>query len=115
MTKDDAIKEIDNLRNDIGSAYDDADQSPMWYALGMAIEALQERKTGKWIDHREEGYIECPLCGHLTTCWGGIEDLHYCFWCGERLTIPNTEAADPCDNDCEHCDRATCPKEDDDL
>lgn len=41
MTRDDAIKEIDNLRNDIGSAYDDADQSPMWYALGMAIEALQ--------------------------------------------------------------------------
>ena len=67
---------------------------------------LTERKTGKWIDHSEDGYAECPLCGHLTTCEGNIEDLHYCFWCGARLT-----AADPCDNDCEHCDWATCPKE----
>ena len=25
------------------------------------------------------------------------------------------EGGDACDNDCEHCDWATCPKEDDDL
>ena len=46
-----------------------------------------ERKTGKWIDHSEDGYVECPLCGHLTTCDGNIEDLHYCFWCGTRLEV----------------------------
>ena len=39
----------------------------------------------KWIDHSEDGYVECPICGHLTTCEGNIEDLHYCFWCGTRL------------------------------
>ena len=53
-------------------------------ALQEAI-ARQERKTGKWIDHSEEGYVECPICGHLTTCEGNIEDLHYCFWCGEKM------------------------------
>lgn len=54
-------------------------------AFNMAIEALQERKTGQWIDHSEEGYVECPLCGNLTTCEGNKKDLHYCFWCGARL------------------------------
>ena len=38
-----------------------------------------DQKTGKWIDHSEEGYVECPICGHLTTCEGNIEDLHYCY------------------------------------
>lgn len=47
-----------------------------------------ERKTGKWIDHIvEDGYVECPICGHLTTCWGSIEDLHYCFWCGVKMEV----------------------------
>ena len=42
MTRDEAIKEIDDLRCDIGSAYDDANLSPIWHALGMAIDALQK-------------------------------------------------------------------------
>lgn len=56
-------------------------------ALNMAIEALQERKSGKWIDHSADGYVECPFCGHLTTCEGNIEDLHYCFWCGAKMEV----------------------------
>lgn len=121
-------------------------------ALEIAIDALRERaerKTGKWIDHSEDGYVECPICGHLTTCEGNIEDLHYCFWCGTRMeagdadsnqmndvdmydtACPYTnkpclgcgsfftecprcavekEEANQCDDDCEHCDYATCPK-----
>lgn len=59
-----------------------------------AIDALKERaerKTGKWIDHIEDGYVECTVCGHLTTCWNedGIEDLHYCFWCGAKMEGDN--------------------------
>lgn len=42
-------------------------------------------KISKWIDHREDGYVECPICRHLTTCEGNIEELHYCFWCGTEL------------------------------
>lgn len=58
-------------------------------ALKMAIKALEERKTGKWIDHSEDGYgyVECPLCGYLTTCEGNKEDLHYCFWCGAKMEV----------------------------
>lgn len=43
------------------------------------------RKTGKWIDHRGDGYVECPICGNLTVCGGSIEELHYCFWCGAKM------------------------------
>ena len=50
-----------------------------------------ERKTGKWIDHREDGYVECPVCGHLTTCEGNIYDLHYCFWCGARMEVEDAD------------------------
>jgi len=88
MTRDDAIKEIDNLRNDIGSAYDDADQSPMWYALGMAIEALQERKTGKWIIEKDcEGKTRtliCPFCKWKSGihAW---EDYNFCPNCGAKM------------------------------
>lgn len=64
MTRDDAIKEIDNLRNDIGSAYDDADQSPMWYALGMAIVALEENAALRllidWAEQCGFGYDNFP-------------------------------------------------------
>ena len=87
MTKEDAIKEIDELRNDIGSAYDDADQSPMWYALGMAIDALQERKTGRWIYHVDEIFPaestkECDQCRteQPISC-----DDKYCPWCGAKM------------------------------
>ena len=52
-----------------------------------AKKEFAEHKTGKWIDHSEDGYVECPLCGHLTTCDGNIEDLHYCFWRGLRMEV----------------------------
>lgn len=46
-------------------------------------------KTSKWIDRTEDGYVECPVCGHATTCEYNdeIEDLHYCFWCGTRMEV----------------------------
>ena len=60
------------------------------YQGADVLEALDEQpaieeRTGKWIDHSEEGYVECPLCGYLTACEGNIEDLHYCFWCGAKM------------------------------
>lgn len=44
-----------------------------------------ERKKGKWINHQNDGYVDCPFCGALTTCSDGIEDLHFCFSCGAEL------------------------------
>lgn len=44
-----------------------------------------ERPHGEWIDHSDEGYVECPFCGHATTCEDNIDDLHYCFFCGAKM------------------------------
>ena len=86
MTKDQAIKEIDNLRNDIGSAYDDADQSPMWYALGMAIKALKERKTGRWVLKGLRGEkCVCSLCGSDDKY--NLLDYRYCPYCGAKMGV----------------------------
>jgi hypothetical protein len=44
-----------------------------------------KEKTGYWIDHSDEGYVECPFCDHATTCDDNIDELHYCFYCGARM------------------------------
>lgn len=45
-----------------------------------------ERPQGEWIDHSEDyGYVECPVCGNLTTCHDNKDELHYCWYCGSRM------------------------------
>lgn len=44
-----------------------------------------ERLTGRWIDHVEDGYVECPFCHSATNCDDNISDLHFCFSCGARM------------------------------
>ena len=59
----------------------------MYYFLG--IDELPcvapARKTGHWIDHSDEGYVKCPICGSATNCDGNIADLHFCFSCGAKM------------------------------
>lgn len=43
------------------------------------------QKSGKWIDYSDEGYVECPFCGHATNCEDNIDELHYCFYCGAYM------------------------------
>lgn len=43
------------------------------------------RPQGKWIDHSEEGYVECPICNCLTNCDDNIDELHYCWNCGAKM------------------------------
>lgn len=50
-----------------------------------------ERPHGEWIDHSDEGYVECPFCEHATTCDDNIEELHYCFFCGASMISSNSE------------------------
>lgn len=45
-------------------------------------------KYGKWIDYRDDGFVECPFCGHATNCEDDIDELHYCFYCGARMIDP---------------------------
>lgn len=43
------------------------------------------RRTGKWIDYSDEGFVECPFCHSATNCDGNKDELHYCFSCGAEL------------------------------
>ena len=43
------------------------------------------RKKGHWIDHSDEGFVECSECGSATNCDGNIADLHFCFNCGVEM------------------------------
>ena len=45
----------------------------------------KQEKTGHWIDHSDEGYVECSNCGSATNCDGNIADLHFCFSCGAEM------------------------------
>ena len=43
------------------------------------------RPQGEWLDHSEDGFVECPICGHWTTCEDNIDELHYCWNCGAYM------------------------------
>lgn len=58
---------------------------PSWYAEQIRELPPAVPKTGKWIDHRDEGYVECPFCRSATNCDGNIDELHYCFSCGAKM------------------------------
>lgn len=54
-------------------------------AHNLAIKALEERPQGEWIDHSDEGYVECPFCHEATNCDDNKEELHFCFNCGADM------------------------------
>lgn len=88
------------LNNSVGGAYDGVyqcleaiDNAPtvcndnysMGYQDGVK-KVLSERLHGEWIDRSEdEGYVECPICNHLTNCDGNIDKLNYCWKCGAYM------------------------------
>ena len=58
------------------------------YAQGYSdgyLKDKDERPQDEWIDHSEDGYVECPICEHLTTCEDNIDELHYCWNCGAKM------------------------------
>lgn len=80
MTREDAIICLKWHKDDL-SAFDDTVKE----AIDMAIEALQDRPTGRWIDYSDEGYVECPFCHSATNCDGNKDELHFCFSCGAKM------------------------------
>lgn len=61
-----------------------------WYGINWARNTIAELPTaepkmGRWLDHSDEGYVQCPFCGSLTTCEDNIDELHYCFNCGAKM------------------------------
>ena len=61
---------------------------PKWLSIGDLPSVTPQRPTGHWIDYSDEGYVECPFCGHATNCEDNIDELHYCFYCGAQLVEP---------------------------
>lgn len=55
------------------------------FIRGFPAADIVERKTGKWISHIEDGYLECPFCGAATNCYGDESELHFCFSCGAKM------------------------------
>ena len=80
MTREEAISRINNdlewHKKELSAAYKTA--------LNMAIEALEEPETGKWIGG-ELG--ECSVCGYggcASDIWDRCKE-HFCPNCGARL------------------------------
>lgn len=53
-------------------------------AIDMAIEALQEQKTGKWIKISPANIYECSECGN-NVMTNDIDCYKYCHGCGARM------------------------------
>lgn len=53
--------------------------------LNEVPSAQSERQKGEWIDHTEDGYVECPFCHSATNCDGNKDELHFCFSCGADM------------------------------
>ena len=78
MTREDAIEVLEYMKaHAIADGFEEA--------LDMAIDALQDRPQGEWIDYTDDGYVECPFCHNATNCDDNKEELHFCFSCGAYM------------------------------
>ncbi len=67
-----------------GTTFDDG---VLWVLEKIGELPTIERKTGRWIDHTEDGYVECPFCHSATNCDDNIDELHFCFSCGAKMEV----------------------------
>jgi len=58
-----------------------------WTDVKALPSAQPDREVGKWIDHSDDGYVECPFCRSATNCDDNIDELHYCFSCGAKMEV----------------------------
>lgn len=73
-------------------------------AYDIATAPSVTHKSGKWIDYRDDGFVECPFCEHATTCEDNIDELHYCFYCGAKMVEPQKSEKINCKSTkCENC------------
>lgn len=78
MTREEAIGVLEDVRDaiceNIPGSHPELDE--LKEAVQMAVNALEERKTGKWIDM--DDHVMCSCCG--ATHYGA--DKNYCPNCG---------------------------------
>lgn len=88
---DDAISRdmaLEKMADYVASGYADSAEDFEEYSRIICQLPSVTHKSGKWIDYSDEGYVECPFCGHATNCEDNIDELHYCFYCGAKLVEP---------------------------
>ena len=101
IARENAIKELKEFQIDIGSCQDDLNNSSLYYALDIAIKALEQQpKIGYWRvrNSEEQDYgtagiktwytqIVCSKCGWIKTAIEGLtRQYHYCPNCGAKMT-----------------------------
>ena len=91
----DADAQRDKLQNLADDEWNRSTTTSWAEAFNECVDMLEdaptiepERKTGRWIDYVEDGYVECPFCHSATNCDGNISELHFCFSCGARMEEP---------------------------
>ena len=85
MSNDDAIKWLENLKQDIGQLR----HEDLWHyeqALDEIMELLEEQeavepKTGYWIYKKYDDIFMCSSCEKYSI----RNDYPYCHWCGARM------------------------------
>lgn len=81
MTREEAIKTIQDFQND----YDSNGSRYLDEALDMAIKALEQKpKTSHW-KYDDEGIFYCSCCHHYPGTFG--EKTSYCPRCGAKMML----------------------------
>ena len=87
----DGIKALPSAQQDCADCpeYDHKTHSCPKYCevIRRTLEEAKQKRTGRWIDYVEDGYVECPFCHSATNCDGNISELHFCFSCGARKEV----------------------------
>ena len=78
MTKEEAIRRLDGMK--LLYPYENNQHKE---AIDMAIKALTDRPTGKWVDNGIPNSIlsKCSNCGYTA----GAFSMNYCPSCGARM------------------------------
>ena len=83
------IDNMDSISSNVEDPFVDGVLSGVFNIRQMVAQApsvTPTRKKGHWIDHSDEGFVECSECGSCwTNCDGNTTDLHFCYSCGAKM------------------------------
>lgn len=68
MTNETAIKKLEDFQMDIGSSYDDLDNSSLYYTLELAIKALKDIEKIKAIIRTPKNFLEQDVYRYKMIC-----------------------------------------------
>lgn len=86
MTSEEAKEFLYSVSWNLGLVYVENYTSYDGKKMRDAIKILEKgQRKGHWIDHSDEGFVECSICGSATNCCDNINDLHFCFSCGAKM------------------------------